>query len=385
MNRDEELRNIFSVFKVKKLSYQHFNKVFKDYSWVKEYYYPKYEEYKQYYSSFNQYLISIINDVKLKKCENCGKLLTYAGSVGIGKFCSKQCAISGSNNPFSRCKDKIKESYIKKYGVDNPAKSEEVQNKIKETLLKNYGVVNTFQLDETKEKIKNTFKERYGVEHNSQDKSIRDKMVKAKLSGAYNRIKKEYEGKYEPAFTEEEYEGVKKYYYWKCCKCGNIFKSMYNNGHIISRCFICEPRKQIIKSKEEQELADFCKQFYPNLIENDHTLIYPLELDIVIEEIKVAIEFNGIYWHKDRKGYHNMKSTRCEKLGYRLIHIWENEWRESNNSIKEKLKALFENKLIAEKGIKLSRDWFPLTKNAIFYKPELLENGCWNSGFVEYY
>ena len=30
------------------------------------------------------------------------------------------------------------------------------------------------------------------------------------------------------------------------------------------------------------------------------------------------------------------------------------------------------------------RDWFPLTENAIFYKPELLSNGCWNSGFVEY-
>lgn len=385
MNKDDELRKLFSAFNVKRFSYQHFNKVFKENSWIKEYYYPKYENVKQYYTSFNQYLISIIKDVKLRKCENCGNFLTYGASTGTGKFCSKKCALSGNNNPFSKHKDKVKESYIKKYGVDNPAKSKEVQNKIKETLLKNYGVINTFQLDKTKEKIKNTFQERYGVDHNSQNEEIKEKMIKSKLSGAYNRIKKTYAGKYEPMFSEEEYIGVHEYYYWKCCKCGNIFKSMYNNGRIISRCFKCEPRKQIIKSQEEIELTEYCKQFYSNILENDKTLIYPLELDIVIPEKKIAIEFNGIYWHKNKKGYHNMKSTRCEKIGYRLIHIWEDEWREKKNEIKEKLKLLFEDKLIAEKGIKLSRDWFPLTENAIFYTPELLENGCWNSGFVEYY
>ena len=334
MNRDDELRKLFSVFNVKRFSYQHFNKVFKENSWIKEYYYPKYENVKQYYASFNQYLISIIKDVKLRKCENCGNFLTYGASAGTGKFCSRHCALSRSNNPFSKHKDKVKESYIKKYGVDNPAKSKEVQNKIKETLLKNYGVINTFQLSKTKEKIKNTFQERYGVNHNSQNEEIKEKMIKSKLSGAYNRIKKTYAGKYEPMFSEEEYIGVHEYYYWKCCKCGNVFKSMYNNGHIISRCFKCEPRKQIIKSQEEIELTEYCKQFYSNILENDKTLIYPLELDIVIPEKKIAIEFNGIYWHKNKKEYHNMKSTRCEKIGYRIIHISEDEWRENSNEIK---------------------------------------------------
>lgn len=182
MNKDDELRKIFLEFKVKKFSYQHFTKAIEKHSWIKEYYYPIYESVKQYYTSFNQYLISIIKDVKLRKCKNCGNFLTYAASVGTGKFCSRHCALRGSNNPFSKFKDKIKESYIKKYGVDNPAKSNKIQNKIKETLLENYGVVNVFQLDKTKEKIKNTFKERYGVEHNFQNKEIKEKMIKSKLS-----------------------------------------------------------------------------------------------------------------------------------------------------------------------------------------------------------
>ena len=156
MNRDDELRKLFSVFNVKRFNYQHFNKVFKENSWIKEYYYPKYENLKQYYASFNQYLISIIKDVKLRKCENCGNFLTYSASAGTGKFCSKKCALSGSNNPFSRCKNKLKEIYIEKYGVDNPAKADEIKEKIKLTNLQKYGVEHAFQDESVKEKIHKT-------------------------------------------------------------------------------------------------------------------------------------------------------------------------------------------------------------------------------------
>lgn len=42
---------------------------------------------------------------------------------------------------------------------------------------------------------------------------------------------------------------------------------------------------------------DFCKQFYPNLQRRNRQLIKPYELDIVIPELHLAIEFNGSYWH----------------------------------------------------------------------------------------
>lgn len=69
------------------------------------------------------------------------------------------------------------------------------------------------------------------------------------------------------------------------------------NAHIngiqqtVPRCLNCYP---IVKgfSNLEKDLVDFCKQFYPNLIENDRQLIKPYELDIVIPERKLAIEFD---------------------------------------------------------------------------------------------
>lgn len=88
----------------------------------------------------------------------------------------------------------------------------------------------------------------------------------------------------------------------------------------------------------EQELADFCKQFYPNLIRNDRSIISPFELDIVIPERKLAIEFNGTYWHSMKpKGYHKMKVKLCADKGFKLIHIWEIDWINKKDEIKSML------------------------------------------------
>ena len=67
-------------------------------------------------------------------------------------------------------------------------------------------------------------------------------------------------------------------------------------GHIkdlsaCPRCLNCYPLNKPI-SNLEKELVEFCKQYYPNLKENDKSLIKPKELDIVIPELKLAIEFN---------------------------------------------------------------------------------------------
>ena len=67
-------------------------------------------------------------------------------------------------------------------------------------------------------------------------------------------------------------------------------------------------------------------------IRSDRTLIKPLELDIVIPEHNLAIEFNGLLWHSEKYGkdrnYHSHKTNLCAEKGYRLIHIWEDDWRD---------------------------------------------------------
>jgi hypothetical protein len=58
---------------------------------------------------------------------------------------------------------------------------------------------------------------------------------------------------------------------------------------------------------------------------------------------KLAIEFDGLYWHNDSKikdkNYHLMKTKLCESKGYRLIHIFEDEWKFKNDIIKRLIKS----------------------------------------------
>ena len=65
---------------------------------------------------------------------------------------------------------------------------------------------------------------------------------------------------------------------------------------------------------------------------HDRTLLEGTELDIYIPEKKLAIEFNGGYWHSEiykDKYYHQDKTLECAKLGVHLIHIFEHEWKDS--------------------------------------------------------
>ena len=96
------------------------------------------------------------NDCKIINCIICGK--PFIPKTRGAKTCSKECTnISRANN--------VKKTCIEKYGVDNPAKLEKVQNKIKQTNLEKYGVENVYQLGDVKNKIKKTKLEKYNNEN----------------------------------------------------------------------------------------------------------------------------------------------------------------------------------------------------------------------------
>lgn len=47
------------------------------------------------------------------------------------------------------------------------------------------------------------------------------------------------------------------------------------------------------------------------------------------QQPEIAFEVDGIYWHSKGKkvqGYHLEKTKKCEALGIKLVHIFEDEW-----------------------------------------------------------
>lgn len=128
--------------------------------------------------------------------------------------------------------------------------------------------------------------------------------------------------------------GKKNYLIVKCKRCKKTTKINLHCGTMFTRVMgkgLCKYCDKYV-SHDEQELRNIVKNIIrkdEQVLVNDRKIIAPYELDIVVPKHKVAIEFNGIYWHNDNvvsKRYHQVKTMKCEQNGYRLIHVFEDQW-----------------------------------------------------------
>ena len=108
-------------------------------------------------------------------------------------------------------------------------------------------------------------------------------------------------------------------------------------------------------SKKEIDLFRFIEKMGVLVSGNTNTIISPLEVDIYVPLYKLAIEYDGVYWHSELhkdKNYHLNKTELCESNGIKLIHIFEDEWDTKKDIVKSRLKnilGLTENKIYARK------------------------------------
>jgi len=83
-------------------------------------------------------------------------------------------------------------------------------------------------------------------------------------------------------------------------------------------------------SNVEKDFLEFIKNEYnKDIIVNDKNIIKPYELDIYLPDLKLAFEFNGLYWHSEKfleKNYHLNKTNFCENKGIHLVQIYEDDW-----------------------------------------------------------
>lgn len=113
-------------------------------------------------------------------------------------------------------------------------------------------------------------------------------------------------------------------------------------------CRTCNP---IVSntSKYEKELYDYISSIYNGkIIQNDRKLLNGREIDILLPELNIGIEFNGLYWHSEDILTHNDKSKTAdyEKMisliekGYTYIGIFEDEWILTKDIVKRNLKNI---------------------------------------------
>ncbi|MBR1455049.1 MAG: hypothetical protein IJ593_10485 [Lachnospiraceae bacterium] len=76
---------------------------------------------------------------------------------------------------------------------------------------------------------------------------------------------------------------------------------------------------------------DALNNIFPGAIRSCRTILDGKEIDLYYPDVNIGLEFNGNYWHselKKDKFYHQQKSLEALKVGTRIIHVFEYEWRD---------------------------------------------------------
>ena len=127
-------------------------------------------------------------------------------------------------------------------------------------------------------------------------------------------------------------------------KCGKVFTASTTNLRGGQHCPFC----YATSSEGEDELLKFIQTIDPNSkkekIYSDKNKHSFKEIDVYSEKNKIGIEYNGLYWHSDKKCNPNDLRDKMEYLNQRdirVINIFEDEWKNKNEIVKDKLEAIF--------------------------------------------
>ncbi len=268
-------------------------------------------------------------------------------------------------------KEKVKQTNIKKFGYAYPAQNPEIRKKLHEIVTS----------PEIIEKTKQTNLKRYGVENSNQSEIIKNNQRIIN----FNKLLKNEKilQKVSPSFNVEEYDGVDKQYKFLCKRCNSEFFSHLKYG-LIPRCTKCYPLQNT--SISEKEIVDYLRFLGVQVIENKREIIPPFELDIYLPNYKIALEFDGLYWHSELNGkdkkYHLDKTEKCLEKGIQLIHIFEDEWMNKQDIVK----SIISSKLGFNKKIFARTSFFKeINKNKgdTFFEENHLQGG--NINITNYY
>lgn len=130
----------------------------------------------------------------------------------------------------------------------------------------------------------------------------------------------------------EKYSGNKSLVPIKCNSCNNISMVIPNNHLRGHKCKYCLPPT----SKAELELKEYIESL--GFSTTKYVMKDGKHIDIFVPELNIGFEYNGIYWHSSvhkPKTYHLNKTIRAEKEGVSLIHIWEDDWINKQEILKD--------------------------------------------------
>jgi hypothetical protein len=273
-----------------------------------------------------------------KKFQSLQKGYGFCGSTSRCQ-CAKESVghkVSLAKNNYStetkqKINNKRKSTVEQLYGVSNAGQTQKAKQnhkrfyskkqnceaavkKVKQTKQERYGDCNWNNPEKIKQTLRKTFNSDYFVTR-FQNENYKILLDKQSLAEHYE--------KYSPQELADEL--------------GVHVQTVYRhlNSHGI---------KTPYESSEEREVVDYLYSIgIKNIVRNTRKLLPSgKEIDIYLPDYKLAIEYNGVYWHHEdvdhiTRSYHYNKYKQCQEQGITLITVFSNFWKSRPDIVKNTL------------------------------------------------
>ena len=290
------------------------------------------------------------NCCDIPTCE-CGNSLSWNDDLrSYRQYCSKKCTAKYTvaakkldrvsrglpewHSQETDWSDKIKNTSRKRYGVDHYSKTEEFTNRVTDTNNITFGAAYPTQSSLGKARMRQAFVDKYGVDNPAKVKTIRTKQAETWIKNHYSPEALLFMTDDEIFKTEimtapvselASRYGISRYpIYSKVNELGLVLPTFKTNYF-------------------EQSVVDYIKSTYSSedIIQSDWSVLTNRQLDIYLPKLNLAIECNGTYWHSESrgrgKGYHVQKTIDCSNQSIQLLHIWEHDWNDKRPIIESLL------------------------------------------------
>lgn len=266
------------------------------------------------------YIYTFIGDVFLAKAEDVLEISSGAKIPVYCDYCGEKYWPTSRNYQKHRSHDsidccvackgkKIKSTVQSKYGVSNVMQLQEFRQKHQATCIQRYGASSPLASKEIYQKTQDSFNQHYNTTNGIADlrkvKELNKKIEDTNMS---------------------RYNGVSPF-----CSIDirrQIRESLYNNGSCPTS------KKQIALNNMIRDIFGNCELNYPC----DRA---SLDCMTIINGIKIDVEYDGWYWHKDTKIKDTRRDNYVKSQGYKVLRIVAYEDRLPNvNELVESINVL---------------------------------------------
>lgn len=282
-------------------------------------------------ASLKQRLWHIANDTLVVPVCACGKsrrFVSGGATAGYLVACSKTCESAKQEKQV-----KTLTTIKNKYGVDNAGIIPGAIEKRRQTNMAKFGTEYPLQNKDILEKTRQSQVEKTGAwGFKNEDRKKKAEAIKMELYGTIHGNPASY-----AHITTEQRDALAN-------------KDLLIDMHHTNKLSATEvadklgvSRSTVLKafdkhdigvrlhhaSSLERTLHNWLDEAQIDFVSNDRSLIKPMELDVFIPGLNIAIEANGMWYHSDRYGCpkykHLDKTNKCANIGIRLIQLYEYE------------------------------------------------------------